>query len=66
MFADRAPHAELVETLELACRVAKIARTLTWARAVQAAHEAGEPVDADWATAPAETLEGLLHDHYLG
>jgi hypothetical protein len=66
VFADRAPHAELVETLELACRVAKIARALTWARALEAAYEAGEPVDADWATAPAETLARLLHDHYLG
>ena len=66
VFADRAPHAELVETLELACRVAKIARALTWARALEAAYEAGEAVDADWATAPAETLARLLDDHYLG
>jgi Phosphotransferase enzyme family len=66
VFADRAPHAELVETLELACRVAKIARALTWVRALQAAYEQGEPVDPDWATAPAETLGRLLHEHYLG
>jgi hypothetical protein len=66
VFADRAPHAELVETPEVACQVAKIARALTWARAVRAATEAGETVDPDWATAPAETLELLLHDHYLG
>ena len=56
MFADRAPHAELVATLDMACRVAKIARTLTWERAIQAAREQGEAIDPDWATAPAETL----------
>ena len=66
VFADRAPHDELVETLELACRVAKIARTLTWDRAIQAAREQGEPIDPDWATAPAETLERLLDDDRSG
>ena len=52
---------ELGDTLELACRVAKIARALTWARAIEAA----EDVDPDWATAPAETLERLLRPGYL-
>jgi hypothetical protein len=66
VFADRAPRAELVATLDTACRVAKIARTLTWERAIQAAREQGEAIDPDWATAPAETLARLLHDHYLG
>jgi hypothetical protein len=54
--------AELGDTLELACRVAKIARALTWARAIEAG---GGDVDADWADAPAETLEGLLRPGYL-
>ena len=66
VFADRAAHDELVATLELACRVAKIARTLTWDRAIQAAREQGEPIDPDWATAPAETLAGLLEDDPFG
>jgi len=66
VFGDVAPHDVLVETLELACRVAKIARTLTWDRAIQASREKGEPVDPDWATAPAETLAGLLDDDPLG
>ena len=52
---------ELRETLELACRVAKIARALTWVRAIQA----GGDVDPDWAAAPAETLERLLVPDYL-
>ncbi len=33
VFSDLAPRAELVEALELACRVGKIARALTWNRA---------------------------------
>ncbi len=54
--------AELGDTLELACRVAKIARALTWARAIEAG---GGDVDPDWADAPAETLEGVLRPGYL-
>jgi Phosphotransferase enzyme family len=50
---------ELVEALELACRVAKIARALTWVRALEGA------VDPEWADAPRKTLRRLLHDHYL-
>jgi hypothetical protein len=53
---------ELVETLELACRVAKIARALTWVRAIQAG---GGAVDPDWADAPANTLALLLAPGYL-
>ena len=53
---------ELGDTLELACRVAKIARALTWVRAIEAG---GDDVDPDWATAPAETLETLLSPDYL-
>ena len=34
VFSDLAPHAELVATLGLACRVGKVARALTWTRAV--------------------------------
>ena len=37
VFADLRRDEDLVETLELACRVAKIARALTWDRAIQAA-----------------------------
>ena len=59
------PHDELVETLGLACRVGKIARMLTWDRAIRTAREHGEAIDPDWATAPAETLERLLRPGYL-
>lgn len=43
-FGDLAPHAELVATLELACRVGKVARALTWERAMRAF---GEETDGD-------------------
>ena len=56
-FADLAPRAELVETLALACRVARIARALTWQRAIRASGL--EPVDEDWRSAPGEWLRSL-------
>ena len=48
------------KTLALACRVAKIARALTWHRALQAASEQGEPLDPFFAHAPYEELVALL------
>ena len=60
VFADRGPRTELAETLTLACRVATIARALTWHRALQAAREQGEEVDPAWAGAPLATLATLL------
>ena len=65
MFADRAPQGELIATLKLACRVAKIARVLTWERALRAAGEAGGTLEERWATAPAETLASVAADGYL-
>jgi hypothetical protein len=53
-WTDLAPRAELVETLELACRVATIARSLTWLRAV------GDGSEPQWADAPLRTLASLL------
>jgi pimeloyl-ACP methyl ester carboxylesterase len=47
VFSDLAPHAELVEALELACRVGKIARALTWNRALTT--PGGEDIDEEWA-----------------
>jgi hypothetical protein len=60
VFADRAPRPQLVDTLTLACRVAIIARALTWHRALQAAREQGEEVDPAWAGAPLASLARLL------
>jgi hypothetical protein len=54
-FADLAPHGELVATLELACRLAKIARAHVWHRATGAG--ATPPA---WERAPFACLESLL------
>jgi hypothetical protein len=64
VFGDLATHAELVEALELACRVGKVARALTWQRAVGALGP--EAVEDRWARAPLETMESLLDESYLG
>lgn len=63
-FGGVAPHAELVEELELACRVGKIARALTWHRDLSASGP-GE-VDEKWRSGPAEALLSLLEDTWLG
>jgi Phosphotransferase enzyme family len=62
-FRDIAPHRELVETLQLACRVGKVARALTWERALRAQ---GDDAPPDFAAAPMETLASLLDESYLG
>ena len=64
VFSDLGPHAELVETLELACRVAKIARALTWNRALRALD--ADEVDEGWAGAPLACLASLLDGSHLG
>jgi Ser/Thr protein kinase RdoA (MazF antagonist) len=63
-FSDLAPHTELVEALELACRVGKAARALTWTRALSELPP--EDVDDQWTGAPLESMASLLDDSYLG
>lgn len=62
-FSDLGPHSERVRTLQLACRVGKIARALTWDRALstQGYDQAGE-----FAGAPLKCLASLLDDSYVG
>jgi hypothetical protein len=62
-FTDLAPRRELVATLELACRVGKVIRSVVWDRtvAVMGDDEAGE-----YASAPFEWLATVLDDAYLG
>jgi hypothetical protein len=61
-FGDLAPHAELVEALELACQVGKVARALIWQRALVAMRgEAGEHAEA-----PLKSMASLLSESYLG
>jgi hypothetical protein len=64
VFSDLAPHAELVETLELACRVGKVARSLTWARAVALSDP--DELDDHYASAPLACLRSLLDDSHVG
>lgn len=63
-FSDLAPHSDLVEELEVACRVGKIARALTWHRAVSASGP-GE-VEEKWLSGASEALLSLLEDTWLG
>jgi hypothetical protein len=63
-FGDLAPHSRLVEELELACRVGKIARALTWHRAVAATPP--KDVEERWLTGAGESLQSLLQDTWLG
>ncbi|MPZ25512.1 MAG: phosphotransferase [Micromonosporaceae bacterium] len=62
VFSDLASHAELVETIGLACSVGKIARALTWHRSLRAQglEQAGEH-----ARAPLESLASMLGPSYL-
>jgi hypothetical protein len=61
VFTDLAPRAELVAELELACRVAKIARVLTWERALQAQGDE----ETDYADAPLRTFLSILARSHL-
>jgi Phosphotransferase enzyme family len=64
VFRDLGSRPELIETLELACRVGKIARALTWYRAIAALGFDG--VDDRWISGPIESMASLLEDSYLG
>jgi len=58
-----AAHAELVETLELACRWARPPERSGGARAVSALDP--DAVDEQWASAAFVSLASLLDDSYL-
>lgn len=62
-FSDFGSHAELVKTLEIACHLGKIIRSLVWERALglMPDDEAGE-----FAGAPLYWLAEILDDSYLG
>jgi Phosphotransferase enzyme family len=64
VFRDLAPHPQLVATLELACRAGKVARALTWTRAI-AQSDPGQ-LDEHYANAPLACLRSLLDSSYLG
>jgi hypothetical protein len=59
-FAHLASRAELLEALTLARRVAKVARALTWERALR--HVPPEDISEEWADGPYVNLVALLDD----
>jgi hypothetical protein len=61
-YSDIAPHANLVDDLELACWVGKIARALTWERALRAQ---GHDDAGEFAKAPLQAIEYLLSDTWI-
>lgn len=71
-FSDIAAPAELAATLELACRVGKVARALIWHRAIQAELDTvGDDapdgaVPREFADAPLRRLASVLDASYLG
>lgn len=65
-FTDLAPRRELTRTLEIACKVAQVARVLTWVRAIRVADEQGAELDEQWRTAPTETLAAFAEPGYVG
>jgi hypothetical protein len=65
-YRDYGDDEDLAATVETACRVAKVARVLTWDRALQAARRNGDEIADEWHDAPLEVLASLLEDSYLG
>lgn len=63
-FTASARRPDLVATLELSCRVAKVARALTWQRAVSQMRE-GDDDPRDFRGAPYETMKSLLEADWL-
>lgn len=59
-FADLAPHADLVRTMDLARRVGLIAHALTWDRVLKAMPQ--DEVPDGWAAMPAGFLTSLLEE----
>lgn len=65
LFRDLAPGEDLPATLDIACRVAKIARAHTWQRAIGAAAEQGDPAADRFRDAPLDTLSAVLDEDCL-
>ncbi len=63
-FSELGSHRDLVDTLQLACRVAKVARALTWERALLSGDDSS--TEQDFTRAPLESLESVLDESYLG
>ena len=64
-FSSYGSHAELVAAVELACRVGKVARALTWLRATTAIRPGDDTRDY-FRRAPLESLSGVLDAEWFG
>ena len=64
-FRSLAPGEDLPATLDIACRVAKIARAHAWQRAIGAAAEQGDPAADRFRAAPLDTLVAVLDEDCL-
>jgi hypothetical protein len=62
VYGDVAPYEELIAALELACHVGKVARALTWQRALRVL---GPDDRAEFAGAPLSSLSHLRDASYL-
>ncbi|MFN8112312.1 MAG: phosphotransferase [Solirubrobacterales bacterium] len=63
-FADLAPHDRLLDDLDLARRLAQVARALTWERGLRATRERGEQTEEKFENAALETLLELAAETY--
>jgi hypothetical protein len=61
VYSDMDGHDRLVRTLELACRVSKVIRAQTWARALSL----GPTPHTEWMTAPLAWMASVTETHYL-
>lgn len=61
VYSDMDGYDRLVRTLELACRVSKVIRALTWARALSL----GPTPHPEWMTAPLAWMISVTETHYL-
>lgn len=66
VFTDIAPLDELIEGFKSACRIGKVARALTWCRALEPARDRGDLTVREWESAPIDWLASLLDPSYLG
>jgi len=64
-FSDYGGRADLIATVELACRVGKVARALTWLRATTAIRPGDDTRDY-FRRAPLESLSGVLDAEWFG
>jgi hypothetical protein len=61
IFADLGPTSHLIRLVDIACKVSRVTRSLTWAKALELDPEA----NPDWVMAHFEWMKSVPRDHYL-